>query len=272
VGRAFDLADAWPVEHRSVGFIDRRGQIHLHGDRERVYRLASLSKLMTAWATLIAVEDGSITLDDLVDDRGCTVRHLLCHAGGYGFDNPTPIVSPGRKRIYSNTGYDMLAEYVAEFVDMDFAEFLDEAVFAPLGMTNSALDGSAAKDVHGTLEDVSRFAAELREPKLIARETYVMATTTQFPDLDGVVPGLGSFAPCPWGLGPEIHGTKHPHWMPERASASAFGHFGGSGTFLWMDPPTNIACFGLTDREFGDWAIDAWPTFGDVVLDEGLGV
>lgn len=267
--RAFDVADSWPVDHRSVGYIDRRGVTHLHGETDRSYRLASVSKLMTAWATLIAVEDGSISLDDPVDDRGCTIRHLLCHAGGYGFDSPNAIVSPGRKRIYSNTGYEMIADHVAEFVDMDFGDYLHQAVFEPLGMTNSALAGSAAKDIHGTLGDVAKFAAELREPMLIARETHTVATSVCFAELDGVVPGLGSFAPCQWGLGPEIHGTKHPHWMPERASSAAYGHFGGSGTFIWVDPPTNIACFALTDREFGDWAIEAWSLYGAAVLEEG---
>lgn len=269
MARAFDVADGWPVEHHSVGYIDRRGTVHLHGDTERIYRLASVSKLMTAWAALIAVEDGSIALDDLVDDHGCTVHHLLCHAGGYGFESTRPIVSPGRKRIYSNTGYELLAAHVAEFVDMDFADFLREAVFEPLAMATAVLEGSAAKDVQASLRDVAAFAAEMRTPSLIAPTTHVAATTAQFPDLDGVVPGFGSHSPCPWGLGPELHGTKHPHWMPSRAAASAFGHFGGSGTFVWVDPPTNIACFGLTDREFGAWAVEAWNHYGDAVLDEG---
>lgn len=269
MSRAFDVADSWPVEHRAVGFIDRRGDVHLHGDIERRFRLASVTKLMTAWATLIAWEDGSISLDDLVDDRGCTVHHLLCHAGGYGFESTQPIVSPGRKRIYSNTGYEMLAAHVAEFVDMEFADFMREALFEPLGMVTAELKGSAAKDVHAALNDVAAFTHEMRSPTLIAPSTHLLATSVQFPELDGVLPGFGAYSPCAWGLGPELHGTKHPHWMPERAAASAFGHFGGSGTFVWVDPPTNVACFGLTNREFGDWAVDPWNQYGDAVLDEG---
>jgi CubicO group peptidase (beta-lactamase class C family) len=54
--------------------------------------------------------------------------------------------------------------------------------------------------------------------------------------------------------------------MPERASRSTFGHFGGTGTFLWVDPVANVACLALTDREFGPWALEAWPAFGADVL------
>jgi CubicO group peptidase (beta-lactamase class C family) len=269
VSRAFDLAAAWPVEHAAVGFIDSRGNARLHGDTSRRYRLASVSKLMTAWATLIAVEEGSITLDDPVGHDDCTVRHLLAHAGGYGFESPNPIISPARKRVYSNTGYEVLARHIAEFVDMDFSQYLHEAVFEPLGMTSAILDGSAAKDMSCSAHDLSLFAAELRNPRLVSRQTHTEAITSQFPELDGVVPGVGPFSPCPWGLGPELHGNKEPHWMPARASASTFGHFGGSGTFVWVDPVANVACFALTGRTFGGWAMEAWPTFGEAVLYEG---
>jgi CubicO group peptidase (beta-lactamase class C family) len=269
VSHAFSLVDAWPVEHAVAGYIDARGATHLHGDATRRYRLASVSKLITAWATLVAVEDGSVTLDDVVGHDDCTVRHLLAHAGGYGFDTTAPIISVARKRVYSNTGYDLLATHVAEFVDMPFAAYVDEAIFKPLGMTSAMLDGSPAKDMSCTLNDLALFAAEMRQPRLIAAATHMSAITNQFPELDGIVPGIGPFSPCPWGLGPELHGAKHPHWMPERASASTYGHFGGSGTFVWVDPVANVACFALTSRTFGDWAMAAWPPFGEAVLIEG---
>jgi CubicO group peptidase (beta-lactamase class C family) len=269
VSRAFALVDAWPVEHAAAGFIDSWGNTHMHGDVSRRYRLASVSKFITAWATLIAVEEGSISLEDPVGHDECTVRHLLAHAGGYGFDTKSPIISVARKRVYSNTGFDLLADHIAEFVDMEFSRYVHEAVFEPLGMNSAVLDGSAAKDMSCTAGDLALFAAEIRDPRLVSRETHVAAITAQFPDLDGVVPGIGAFSPCPWGLGAELHGSKHPHWMPQRASASTYGHFGGSGTFVWVDPVANVACFALTARTFGDWAMEAWPVFGEAVLIEG---
>jgi CubicO group peptidase (beta-lactamase class C family) len=70
------------------------------------------------------------------------------------------------------------------------------------------------------------------------------------------------------GLGPEIRGAKHPHWTAPRNSASTFGHFGGSGTFVWHDPVANVTCFALTNREFDEWAMQYWPEFGQAVLNE----
>ena len=80
--------------------------------------------------------------------------------------------------------------------------------------------------------------------------------------------GIGRFDPCDWGLGPELHDGKAPHWMPTTGSAATFGHFGGSGTFLWVDPEAGLALGALTDEPFGDWAKEAWPRLGDAVLAE----
>ena len=49
-------------------------------------------------------------------------------------------------------------------------------------------------------------------------------------------------------------------------SPATFGHFGGAGTFLWVDPVVGLAAVVLTDREFGPWALAAWPTFSEAVL------
>ena len=103
---------------------------------------------------------------------------------------------------------------------------------------------------------------------MISVATANAATTTQFAELEGVVPGVGRFDPCNWGLGPEIHGSKHPHWMGTRNSASTFGHFGGSGSFIWHDPAANVSCVGLCEVEFDAWALHHWPIFFDAVLDE----
>jgi CubicO group peptidase (beta-lactamase class C family) len=96
--------------------------------------------------------------------------------------------------VYSNTGFEMLAAHIATQVEMNFDEYLFEAVFAPLDMSSSELLGSPAADIHSTISDLAKFAAELRTPKLLARSTYIEATTPQFGELEGVVPGVGRFA------------------------------------------------------------------------------
>jgi CubicO group peptidase (beta-lactamase class C family) len=76
--------------------------------------------------------------------------------------------------------------------------------------------------------------------------------------------------PNDWGLTFELRDSKSPHWTGTQASSRTFGHFGASGTFLWVDPDAGVACGVLTDRRFGDWAKEAWPPFSDAVLAEAM--
>ena len=80
------------------------------------------------------------------------------------------------------------------------------------------------------------------------------------------MPGFGRVDPCDWGLGFELKGTKSPHWTGTTNSPETFGHFGGSGTFLWVDPVAGVAAAALTDRDFDSWAKEMWPPFADAVI------
>ncbi|MGA1141322.1 MAG: serine hydrolase domain-containing protein [Ilumatobacteraceae bacterium] len=264
--QAFDLLAEWPVDNVAAAMIGRDGEIHLHGDESREFRLASVTKVITAWAVLIACEEGTVSLTDAVGQEGCTVRHLLAHAGGYPFEGEAPVGVPGARRIYSNTGYEMLAAHLEARSEMPFWEYVEGSVFDPLGIVAATQTGSSAKDARLDIVGLSLFLAEIRRPRLLARETFTEAVTPQFDDLEGIVPGIGRFDPCPWGLGPEIHGIKHPHWMSPNNSAATYGHFGGSGTFVWVDPIADVACAVLTDREFDQWALTHWPEFSSAVL------
>ncbi|MCB0997669.1 MAG: beta-lactamase family protein [Acidimicrobiales bacterium] len=275
---ALRLVEQWPVPNVSAAVVHGpAGAMHTeyHGDPHHRYRLASISKPITAWAALVAVEEGIVTLDDPVGQPGCTLRHLLSHAGGYGFDGAEPITGVGRRRIYSNTGIELAAAHVADAAHMPFERYLAEAVFEPLGMDRTELSGSPAHGIWGTVADVVRFVHEVSAPRLVHPSTAAVATAPVFPGLRGVVPGVGSFDDCVWGLGFEIRGDKSPHWTGRRNSPQAFGHFGGAGTLLWVDPGAVhdrvVACVALTDRPFDEWADEAlrvWPTFSDAVVDE----
>ena len=275
---ALRLVHTWPVHHVAAAVVRPDGTVASTGEVDRVFRLASISKTMTAWAALVAVEEGTVELDapprHVAVQAGCTLRHLLAHAGGYAFDGPDPIAAPGQRRIYSNTGIELVAGEIAAAAGMAFATYLREAVFAPLGMTASALTGSAAHQVHGPLVDVVRFAAELRRPTLVDSSTAADAFRTQYPDLSGIVPGVGRFTPCPWGIGVEIRGGKQPHWTGRANSPRTFGHFGGAGTMMWIDPAVDAAVVALTDRPFDEWqdvALRVWPELSDAVLAELAG-
>jgi CubicO group peptidase (beta-lactamase class C family) len=269
--QALRLTESWPVGDIAAAVVRRNGSIDTIGDQHHPYRLASIAKTITAWACLVAVEEGIVALDQPVGQPGCTLRHLLSHAGGYGFDGQEPISRPERNRIYSNTGIELAAATVAGAAGITFADYLDEAVLHPLDMSATTLRGSPAHRMWSTAADLTRFVLEIRTPQLISRATADLAATAQFPDLNGVIPGLGRYAPCPWGLGFEVRGAKQPHWTGTTNSAATFGHFGGAGTFMWVDPAVGMACFALTDRAFDEWAGEAlslWPAFSDAVLAE----
>lgn len=259
--------DGWPAANVAVAAILADGELGARGDRARVFHFGSVTKLFTAYACLVAAEEGTIDLDELAGPPGSTVRHLLSHASGLPFRVGMPIGRPGARRIYSNPGIELAAALVAEHAGMPFDAYLGEAVLRPLGV-RAELRGSPAADLHGSLDDLSRFAGELLAPRLVARETLAEATSVQFAGLAGVIPDLGRYDPNDWGLGFEIRDDKEPHWSGSRTSPRTFGHFGGSGAFLWVDPEAGLALACLTDLEFGEWAKTAWPRLSDAVLSE----
>lgn len=263
------LIDAWPVRTVAAAIVRTQGTTNTRGDSTRSFRLASIAKVISTWAILVAVEEGSVSLDLPVGQPGCTLRHLLSHAGGYAFDGAEPIAAPARSRIYSNTGIELAADAVAEAGGIPFGQYLHEAILQPLNMFDTELRGSPAHGIWSTVNDIVSLMSEIMQPTLLAAQTVRDATSVQFGDLAGVVPGIGSFRPCPWGLGVEIHAGKHPHWMGTTNSPAAFGHFGGSGTMMWIDPAANVGVVALTDRPFDEWRDDAlrlWPEFSDAVL------
>ena len=259
--------DDWGADHAAAAVVRPEKVVARHGAEDHVFRWASVTKLASALATLVAVEEGVVDLDEPAGPEGSTVRHLLAHASGLPFHDGPPISPVGRRRIYSNQGFDVLAAHVAERAEMPFERYLAEAVFRPLGMA-AELRGSAGADVYGTLADAAALARELLAPTLVAGETLAEATAVAFPGLAGVLPDYGRFDPMDWGLGFELKDDKEGHWSGTLTSPRTFGHFGGSGTFLWVDPDRALSLVVLTDREFGDWSKTVWPALSDAALSE----
>ncbi len=260
------MLEAWPVPQAASAVIAGGEVVATGGELSWSSRLASISKLMAAYAGLVAIEEHTIDLDTPAGRQGATIRHLLAHAGGYAFDGAGTIANVGERRIYSNAGIEIFADTLAEAAGMPFDSYLHEAVFAPLGMLHTSLQGSPAHAVYGPVSDLIRFALEIREPTLVDVATLRAATTVQFPDLAGVLPGVGRFDPNPWGLGFEIKGNKHPHWTGAATSPQTYGHFGGAGTFLWVDPTSEVTVVALTNRDFDTWAMRTWPGFSDEMI------
>jgi CubicO group peptidase (beta-lactamase class C family) len=271
----------WPVPHGGAAvlsaddeeFVWRPGT----GEDHR-FKVASVTKLLSALATLAAVEDRRLGLDDPVPPdqapQGSTVRHLLAHASGLPFEEGRPR-QPEQRRVYSNLGFQVLAQITERAVGQPFADWLDERVLRPLAMRSTTLEPPQADSEgpsHGavsTLPDLALLAGCLldRGAPVIGPELFAEAVSVQFPGLAGLVPGVGSYDPCDWGLGFELKDGKERHWMGEARSAAAFGHFGASGAFVWVDPEAGVAAAAATDRDFADdgWAMKVWPGWSDEI-------
>lgn len=264
------LAD-WPVANAAAAVIGPSGVLASHGDTERVFQLASVTKPMVARAAQVAIEEGVVDLDTAAGPPGSTIRHLLAHAAGLAMNSDRVLAQPGTRRMYSNYGFAVLAQTIERESEIEFGRYLGEAVCAPLSMAATRLDGGAAEAGFGgisTVADLSAFAGDLLRPSTVSAELHREATTVQFPGLDGVLPGYGVQRPNDWGLGFEIRDSKSPHWTGARNSVRTYGHFGQAGGFIWADPDAELAMVALTDRDFGDWALDLWPAICDAVISE----
>jgi CubicO group peptidase (beta-lactamase class C family) len=263
--------DGWAPDVVAVGVTRGDATMATQGPSDAVLPFASVTKMLSAYAVLIAVRDRVLHLDEPAGpkaDEGATVRHLLAHASGLPpEDGGVMTTAPATRRIYSNWGYDVLGELVADRVGEPFAAHLDHEVLHPLGMADTVLDGSPAYAARGTVDDLLAFARELLDPQLLDDDLHGEATAVAWPELDGVVPGYGRQSPCPWSLGFEVKGDKDPHWTGSRLAPETFGHFGRAGSFLWVDPTRGLAAAELADRDFDRWAKEVWPPFNDRVVD-----
>lgn len=255
------------MSQSAVGIVDAAGTT-TEGDAHVPLPWASVTKLCSALAVLVAVEERTLALDEPAGPPGSTIEHLLAHASGYDFDTDAVLASPGTKRIYSNTGYRVLGDVLARASGMTFDAYLHESVLAPLALQHTRFDGRPEAGLVGPLDDLVLIARELLAPTLLSPAMADRMRTVALPGLRGVLPGFGPHTPNDWGLGPEIRGRKSPHWTGRTNSPSTFGHFGAAGGFLWVDPDAAVACASLSDRPFGGWAIEAWPPLADRVVAE----
>ena len=156
-----------------------------------------MTKLATSLAALVAVEEETVGLDEPAGPPGSTLRHLLAHASGLGPEAGPAVAPPGTTRIYSNAGYEMLAEFLEARAGIPFAEYLSVGVLDPLGMSDTLLDppsaAGAAAGLTGPLVDLLALGCELLAPTLVSTDTHREAVTVQFEGLAGVLPGFGRF-------------------------------------------------------------------------------
>ncbi len=255
----------WPVGSASVAVVDADGIVAMHDDGRR-HRWASVTKIASALTILDGCAEGVIHLDDPVGPPGATLRHLLAHASGLAADSDDTVSTLGRRRIYSNRGIDVAARHLSQATGSDFGQELNDRVLELLDMGGTELAGSPAHGMVGPIVDLAALARELLAPRLVLPQVVELASTLAYPGLDGVLPGFGRQSPNDWGLGCEIRDHKSPHWTAPENSPETFGHFGQSGSFLWVDRAAGLACASLSDTAFGPWAAQAWPPLSSKVL------
>lgn len=260
-----EVLHQWPGR-TAAAVVGPRGLAGQFGPVDQPFPLASVTKLLTAMAVLVAHEEGTLDVDEPVTDAGATVADLLAHSAGMHPDQPIQVAPARTRRTYSTAAYDLLGQLIADRSAMPFERYLHDAVVEPLGMTASRLDGSPGAGGHGSVADLLRLAAAWTTPGLIAASTLARATCAHLPELAGVLPGFGRQTPNPWGLGPEIRGSKQPHWTSPSNSPGTFGHFGQSGTMVWVDPDAGVTLVALSTEPFGPWAQKAWPALSTAVL------
>jgi CubicO group peptidase (beta-lactamase class C family) len=263
-----DPIGGWPVGAAAAAVVGADGAVlETYGDQAAVFALASVTKPLVALSVLVAVEEGALTLDDPAGPEGSTIRHLLAHASGLAPDKAIAVARPGTRRIYSNAGFDVLGDHLAAATGIACADYLRQALCEPLDLGSTVLAGLPHGGGRSSVADLARVAAELLAPrKLLHPSTVAQLATVQFPGLSGVVPGFGRQPTNDWGLGFEIRDSKSPHWTGAGNHPATYGHFGRSGTFLWVDPVARLSLVVLTDTEFEQWAKDAWPPLADAVL------
>ncbi len=266
LGRTLAAIDDWGAEHAAAAVVGPDGILAGRGDLSRTFRWASVTKPVTALTVLVAADRGLLDLDEPAGPPGSTVRHLLAHTSGLPFEGTTTLAAPGSRRIYSNPGFDELGRLVSERAGVTFEQALETFVLAPLGASATRLLERPSQGLHGPLADLARIGLECLRPTLLDPAATASMRTVAFPGLPGVVPGVGNYVHCDWGLGVEIRGDKRPHWTSDANSPGTFGHIGGSGGFLWVDPVADLALAVLSDRDYGPWALEAWPPLSSAVL------
>ncbi|MEO7289451.1 MAG: serine hydrolase domain-containing protein, partial [Jatrophihabitantaceae bacterium] len=163
------LAD-WPVPNAAAAVLSPAGVLATAGEQAMRFRLASVTKPLTALAALVAVEEGAIGLDQPIAEPiggrplisaelaealpGATLRQLLAHASGLSPDRLARGAAVGTRRIYSNAGFDLIGELVGAATEIPFDRYLAEAVFSPLRMGSAELAGAPSRDGIASVADL----------------------------------------------------------------------------------------------------------------------
>jgi CubicO group peptidase (beta-lactamase class C family) len=212
------VAERGAVRHEAAfGFADVENSVP--ASPETVYRLASVSKAITAVAVMRLAEEGRLDLDAPVW-RHCSVypekpwpltaRQLLCHQGGVRWYRPgeqpmtrrftslaeglalfkdDPLAfEPGTRVLYSTYGYTLLGCVAVGAAGRPFLSLLEETVFGPAGMTATRVD-----DVRELIPNRAQGYVRERDGRLVNSALADMSYKVPGGGLSGTAPDVARF-------------------------------------------------------------------------------
>lgn len=202
----------------------------------------------------------------------------------------SPLEYDPRSRVaYSGVGYCLLGILVGRLLDRTYPDALRQLVLEPLEIdgfigeepdrpvaqvrydsdehagtdlayANSAFyrsmgfpDGGLVTTAAGAMALLDAFLGIPAD--FLGERIRTEAIQNQVGDLGGGVSGYLDWESSPWGLGPEIRGSKTPHWTPPQADPGSFGHGGDSGCLVWRDDVADLTWVMFGTREV-PWMLD----------------
>jgi hypothetical protein len=213
---------------------------------------------------------------------GVNLVDLLSHCSGLPFDAPETApdrprlgvqlgisrpdaraITPFTKRIYSNYNFELAGAIAEKVMGKPWTDWVRETVLEPLGMSGTILSHSPAWGAVGPVSDLARLAGELLCPEAgvlgFTEQDLDIFCAPQHPGLRGLLPGYGPQKDNLWAAGVELHGVKSPHYLPASFPPEVFGHFGQSGSFIWVDRAAGVAGAFLGAQKFGPAHRALWP-------------
>ena len=231
----------------------------MHGDAARVYRWASVTKPVTALACLVAAEEGTIDLDEPAGPPGSTFRHLLAHASGLPLDGGEPDRAAGRAA-------DLLRPRLrrprrgARRPRRDAVRRLPArgACSEPLGLARPLRGATRLGRCTARSTTCSRSGASCSRRRSSRRRRSPRRRRCSSRAWSACCRASAARSRTTGASASSSATRKSPHWTGTRNSPRTFGHFGRSGTFLWVDPEAGVALGCLTDlrlRRLGDGGV-----------------
>ena len=122
----------WPGGRRSAGWLAADGRKETAGDLDEPYRLASVTKLLSTMAVLVAVEEGSVELDEPAGQHFVALGEPAVPALVSLLDDTTRLEYGGSKEATVGNSYayrvkDFAAFYLSRIRNLPFDVVQDPA-------------------------------------------------------------------------------------------------------------------------------------------------